>query len=139
MLVCAGYQLYIVEELICILKSSILKKAIWKKLHVYTEKGQNEIIIWSLEHENGSDVAILPTGFEMSPCKDGKLENQRCLQSDLLHYKLLPMIAQITFFFPFGASALITESILQSGARMICNLKNDDFPIIRGRSKNNRV
>lgn len=41
------------------------------------KKDKNEII-WSLEHENGSDVAILPTGFEMSLCKDESL-NQRCL------------------------------------------------------------
>lgn len=38
---------------------------------MFIQKNDKNEIIWSLELENGSDVAILPKGFEMSVCKSG--------------------------------------------------------------------
>ena len=37
---------------------------------MFIQKNDKNEMIWSLEHENGSDVAILPKGFDMSLCKD---------------------------------------------------------------------
>ena len=37
---------------------------------MFIQKNDKNEIIWSLEHENGSDVVILPKDFEMSLCKD---------------------------------------------------------------------